>query len=578
MLFDGLAEDLRSQTIAGSPWARMLVTAEPRHVPAGDWLFRQGDPADSLYVVISGSLEVVAEEPTPEVLRVLARGDVVGEVALLTKSERSTGVRARRDTYLMRVTRDAFQQLLREDQDFTLAVTRHLGEQLQAARPATAPSHAPPHVITLVPLGPRVDVAGFAERLAGALRRFGSVDLLREEDAGSEDSFGRLLNQRERKHERVLIVAGGNHAWTDFAIRTADRAVALCDDSSVPDTAPDPRLRGCELAFLTKASRPPALTAWVAALDTHAVHLIRSHDAGDRMARRLAGRSVGVVLSGGGARGLAHIGVVAELVSAGVAIDRFGGTSMGAYIAAAFASGRSAEEVLRHCREEFVRRNPLSDYTLPVYAVLRTRKSREMLARSFGSIHIEELPLDFFCVSCDLIEARTVVHRRGSVAGALGASMCLPAIFPPIPSEGRLLVDGGVLDNLPVGEMATRGEGPVIAVDVSAQFEPPRAAPRAETRRTRMAGHARETLTGWSTTRVPNIKETLIRSMVLGSLDPAGALERGADLVISPVTGRIPLTAFGGIDELVAVGRDAGRRSATAALALSSKQSSGPDA
>ena len=568
MLFEDLADDLRGQTIAGGPWARLLVTAEPRHLPAGDWLFRQGDPADSLYVVISGSLEVVAEDPGPELLRVVARGDVVGEVALLMEAERSAGVRARRDTYLMRVTRDAFEQLLREDPDFTLAVTRHLGAQLQEARPATTPPDAPPRVISLVPLGPRVDVAGFAERLAGALRRFGRIDSLREEDAGSEDAFGRLLNERERGHERVLIVAGGDAGWASFAIRTADRVMALADASAAPEAASDPRLRGCELVLFTTAAQPPSLPAWVAALDPHAVHVIRGDDGVDRMARRLAGRAVGVVLSGGGARGLAHIGVVAELLSAGVAIDRFGGTSMGAYIAAAFASGRSADEVLHRCREEFVRRNPLNDYTLPVYSVLRSRKSAEMLARSFGSTCIEELPLDFFCVSCDLIEAKPVVHRRGSVAGALGASMCLPAIFSPIPSEGRLLVDGGVVDNLPVGEMAGRGEGPVIAVDVSAQFEPPRAGTGPETRRTRMADRAREALTGWSATRVPSLKETLIRSMVLGSLDPAGAIERGADLVIAPATGRIPLTAFAGIDELVAAGREAGRQSAAAALAL----------
>jgi len=569
MLFGDLADDLRGQTIAGSPWARLLVSAEPRRVPAGDWLFHQGEPADSLYVVISGSLEVVAERPAPEeVLRLLPRGELVGEVALLTESVRSAGVRARRDTSLMRVTRDSFERLLREDADFTLAVTRHLGGLLGAARPGTLPPAAPPRVISLVGLGRGIDVAGFAERLVGALRGFGSVDALREEDGSSDEGHGRLLDRCERQHERVVIVAGGGGAWTDFAIRTADRKVALADPSVAPDAAPDPRLRGCELVLVTTSTRPRALAAWVEALDPRTVHLVRDEQALERIARRLAGRSVGIVLSGGGARGLAHVGVVAELLNAGVTIDRFGGTSMGAYIAATFASGCSPDEVAARCREEFVERNPMNDYTLPFYSVLRSAKARQMIARGFGSTRIEELPLEFFCLSCDLVDASPVIHRRGSVAGALGATMCLPAIFAPIPSEGRLLVDGGVLDNLPVGEMAGRGEGPVIGVDVSARFTPAKAPTGRGRRRTRMTGRARAALTGSSAASVPNIKETVMRSMVLGSVDPAGARERGADLVITPDTGGIPLTAWSGIDELVAAGREAGRRSARDALAL----------
>ncbi len=201
----------------------------------------------------------------------------------------------------------------------------------------------------------------------------------------------------------------------------------------------------------------------------------------------------------------------------------------------------------------------LNDYTLPVYGLLRSRKATAMLERSFGDMRIEELPHEFFCVSCDLVAAEAVIHRRGPLRSALGATMCLPAIFPPIPHRGALLVDGGVLDNLPVGEMAARGEGPVIAVDVTAQFAPPSRRSGMTTRRSRLSDRSRELLTGWDATPLPNLKETLIRSMLLGSVDPAGAVERGADLVIAPETGPIPLTAFKQIDELVAAGRAAAR-------------------
>ena len=570
-MIDELAEDLRSSTFAESPWARLTSVAEPRRLQAGDWLFHQGAPADSLYVLVSGSLEVVDEDTEGEVLRVLGRGDAVGELALLTESVRSAGVRARRDTYLLKVTREAFERLLNEQPDFALAIARHLGRLLQTARPATPAVDPLARVVSVLPLAADVDAAGFARSLAEALRTSGAVGELAEPDsagAGSDEAFGRLLNEYERKHEHVIVVAGppgDGRAWTEFTARTADRTVLIAADGmALPQGATREKVRGCDLVLLAGASRRPHLRTWVEALDPRSINVAHTDaERGavvERLARRMAGRSVGIVLSGGGARGFAHIGVVDELLRAGVPIDRFGGTSMGAYVAATFAAGRSASEVQRRCRAEFVQRNPLSDYTVPVYGVLRSRKARAMLERTFGDTRIEDLPYEFFCISCDLVAAATVVHDRGPLRSALGASMCLPAIFPPIPYEGALLVDGGVLDNLPVGEMARRGEGPVIAVDVTAQFAPPARRTGAPTRRSRMSDRSRELLTGWDSTPVPNVKETLIRSMLLGSLDPAGAAERGADLLIAPETGPIPLTAFKRIDELVEAGRAAARQ------------------
>jgi NTE family protein len=586
-----LSEELRSETFTASPWSPLVAVAEPRQVLAGDWLFHEGDAADSMYVLVSGALEVIAESDGAGVMTVLGRGDAVGELALLTESVRSAGVRARRDTYLLKVTREAFEKLLAENFDFALAITRHLGRLLQGSRPAAVDFEPLPRVASLLPLGAGVDAAAFAHRLAEALRPFGSVAMLEEKDAegaASESAFGGLLNRSEHDHERVLVVGGvpgAGSAWTRFAIRTGDRTVAIADGDANPTGAADPGLRGCDLVLLGGESSRASVRAWVPALDPRTIHVVRTDGeyaaTVKRLARRLAAQSVGIVLSGGGARSFAHIGVVDELLRAGVTIDRFGGTSMGAYVAANFAAGRDAGEVERRCREEFVEHSVLNDYTLPVYGLLRSRKARAMLERTFGDTRIEELAHEFFCVSCDLVAAEAVIHRRGPLRSALGATMCLPAIFPPIPYQGSLLVDGGVLDNLPVGEMAERGEGPVIAVDVSAQFAPPSQRAETTTRRSRLSERSRELLTGWDPTPLPNVKETLIRSMLLGSLDPAGAVQRGADLVIAPETGPIPLTAFKRIDELVAAGRAAAREAlarAPAGLGALNSQGNAPGA
>jgi predicted acylesterase/phospholipase RssA len=261
-----------------------------------------------------------------------------------------------------------------------------------------------------------------------------------------------------------------------------------------------------------------------------------------RLARRLAGRSVGLVLSSGGARGLAHVGVLEELSRSGLEIDRVGGCSMGAYIGGMLAMGMDPSEIYDRCRREFVARSPLGDYTVPAHSILRGERARAMLTRTFGDITIEELPREFFCVSCDLFSGEQVVHRTGSLRAAVEASMCLPGVFPPRPRNGMLLVDGGVLDSLPVEAMAATAEGPVIAVDVGRRFQPP---PPRRLRRGRPA--------------LPPLKETLARSIVLGSIDAANRARSRADVVIEPETGDCGMLEFSRLDDMVAAGREAAR-------------------
>ena len=197
-------------------------------------------------------------------------------------------------------------------------------------------------------------------------------------------------------------------------------------------------------------------------------------------------------------------------------------------------------------------------------ALTRGEKARHMLARSFGTARIEALPRRFFCLSCDLIESRSVVHRRGSLMWAVAGSMCLPTVFPPAVTPDGLLVDGGVLNNLPVEEMAALGEGPVIASDVSGRIPPP--VPRRPlgpgSRRGRLLGRARGLIVG-TDIPLPGIRDTLIRAMLLGSVDSDAAAREHADLVIAPDMKGFGLTSW----QQLAHMREEGRRAARAALA-----------
>jgi NTE family protein len=295
-------------------------------------------------------------------------------------------------------------------------------------------------------------------------------------------------------------------------------------------------------------------------------YLVRSGAGVARMARRLSGRAVGVVLSGGGARGAAHLGVLEELLAEGVEIDRVGGASMGALVGGQFAAGLSIDAIASRMAAELVERNPMNDYTIPLVALTRGRKGEAMVRRLCGELMVEDLERDFFSVSSDLIANEAVEHRSGPLAEAVGASVAIPGFVPPVAIGERLLVDGGVLDNLPVARMP-RDEGPVIAVNVSASSAPPPPPSRWRRPRTRaLAAAVRRAVTGVEEPRL-GFAQSLMRSVVLGGQDAAAAASR-ADLFIAPDVSGVDLLDWKSMPAMRLAGRAAARSALAAAPAL----------
>ena len=185
------------------------------------------------------------------------------------------------------------------------------------------------------------------------------------------------------------------------------------------------------------------MTATGAAGLTH----IRRGDPGDleRLVRRLTGRAVGLVLSGGGARAYAHIGVIRALTERGVPIDFIGGASMGGVIAAGLALGWDLEEMDRRIRLAFVDSSPLDDIAFPMLAMTRGGKVARRLEENFGDVQFADLWRPCFCVSSNLTTGMPQVHRRGLVRAALRASISLPGLLPPATQGQNVLVDGAVL-------------------------------------------------------------------------------------------------------------------------------------
>jgi EmrB/QacA subfamily drug resistance transporter len=538
---------------------QLAAKARIRHLPAGKWLFREHDPADEMYIVRAGRLDVV-DETANAVIREYRRGDALGEPALLTGSPRSTSVRAARATDVIAIDRADFTGLVQSSPALLRALNRSLSRRLQDAHVPASTARPRPATVALIAVGDGIPLRRLTGRLGAALEAHLPVAMLCGAEvppppvaAEPAATYGPLLDRAEAGHDLVLLAGGPSlgEPWTKFCLQHADRILAVTGGGPVPPALGNyPELQACDLVAYDAA--PGALDGWAAALDPVGTHLIRETELGAdiaRIARRLAGTSVGVVLSGGGARAFSHIGVLQELTAAGVTIDRIAGVSMGAMIGALFAMGHGAEEIDAICFEEWVQRRPLRDFTVPRHSLIRGERFRSMLQRTYGTRLIEELPRSFICGSTELRSRRLEITRHGPLWEAVGFSICLPVIAPPQVRGRDMFVDGSLVDNLPVKAMSDMGEGPVIAVDVKAAPRRPENGP--EEARSRDA-------------RPPSLGETLTRLLLLGSENTSVAARRHADLVIKPRAEGVGLLEFGQLD----AAREAGRTAAREALKL----------
>ena len=368
--------------------------------------------------------------------------------------------------------------------------------------------------IAVVPLS-SVDVNGFCSELVSALNELAPTTLLtkaivREElgdrtyqprNALHEMKMTRFLGDAEEKHRLVVYLADFKYTWwTQLAIMQADCILLLVRAGEVPQKKQVERClawahesMGVRIELVVISDKESIddedckmrdkLDDWDEEREWVTGHQrIRSpfdHHGLDfiRMCRRITGRSVGLALGGGGARGLAHLGVLRALIEAGITVDMVGGTSQGAYIAALFAeSPDNIEIVTKKAREMSSTlssmKEKILDLTLPMTSMFSGYRFNLGIQKSFGNARIQDLVLTFFCCSVDIQRRNLVVHRKGLLWKYVRASMSLTGYLPPISENGSLLVDGGYLNVVPADVMRTQMQArTVIAVDVSPQTE-----------------------------------------------------------------------------------------------------------
>jgi len=174
---------------------------------------------------------------------------------------------------------------------------------------------------------------------------------------------------------------------------------------------------------------------------------------------------VGLALGSGGARGFAHLGVLKVLEEEDIPVSCLAGSSIGALIAVLYASGHGLNRLYRLAKS--FRRNDFLDWTVPKMGLIAGERITEFIRLVTKGKRIEELSPPVAVVAADLQTGEKVVFRQGEAAQAVRASISIPGVFVPAEIDGRLLVDGGVVDRVPVSVVRSMGADIVIAVDVA---------------------------------------------------------------------------------------------------------------
>ena len=442
-------------------------------LPAGFLLFEAGSEPLGVYLLGSGRLGVKTGSRAGLTAEI-EHGELVGEAGWLLRTQRSATVVALRDSELLLIPNDELDRIAARSTHFSLALARLCARRLRISNTqAYKPKRA--HVFAVVPNSIELDVADFATRLVDELSKSGRTELVWDARATTHPSS--WFNRIEEFNDFVVYVANWSASgWTQQCCRQADVILMAAPAGGTPqpwpgDIAQTAIARGArvELALIHAGKiASGAASGWLKTLPAVLHHQLVEPADFARLARLLMRRGVGLVLSGGGARGFAHLGIVRALREAGIPIDFVGGASLGAIIAAGVAMGWSDEEMRVRYRRSFVETNPVNDYTVPLLALTRGKKVTRLLEREYEAVLIEDLRIPYFCVSANLTTGKLYEHRSGRVSQALRAAVAIPGVMPPVFTDQGVLVDGAAINNLPVDVMQGHAPGFVIGCDVGA--------------------------------------------------------------------------------------------------------------
>jgi len=494
-LFDGLDRAVVDEILAGS---------EHRRFAAGELLCRESDPADSLLVIESGAAEVLVG-PAGRRIRRLRRGDVIGEIALMTGEVRSASVRAVVPVEAVEVRREAVAAMMGPHPQLLMNLSRILSQRLARAHVEHVPAGRG-EAVGIVVAQASAAVADLLSAAAAATPK--AVTSVVVADDLPPETAARALDDLLAHHGYVFVVTHPDTPDLATLLAQLDRTVAIGVEGLPEAETVDLEDKG---------------VAWTA--------------------RHITRTKLGLALGAGGAKGYAHVGVLAVLEEAGYTVDFVSGTSIGAIVGACLAMGMSSGELEQVLRERFSPEVVKAVFNLSFsgtstgYEVMRELTHGLTGERTFADLHIP-----FVAMAADLNSRLPVPISSGSLAEAILASTALAGLFPPFERDRQRLVDGLALVPVPVASVIESGADITVSVNLM----------------------SRETLSAWPGDEpLPTISggrqrmlETLLEVMDLTQLDASVRHAAQADVTLTPRFGPCTWRDFHLADRFISSGRE----------------------
>lgn len=563
-----------------------------RHVSfgSGQVIIRQAEPGTSLFIIVRGRVKVsiVHEGGDYQLLEYLGRGDHFGDMAVLTNGRNMATATAVMDSELLELSAREFQRLLGEMPGFAANVCRTLGLRLDWVAHGRR-RRTEPVVLGLV--NSTIRTQALAAPLARAFAEMGDALFVLTDRPEAWPAEGRYLIERlpqaPRDGDRVSVV----RSRLAQVIEHQDRVLIDLTQRRLEDELPA-LLTQCERAywltepgFLETSSRNlRKLLAtdaglaermhWVWILHegeglapyADEARLLAAPDfkivlsddprrdnpvqrrSIERLLHHVRGTRVGLALSGGGARGMAHLGVLRALNRAGITIDLVAGTSIGALMGASYCAGWDPDDALNEYVRQLtpprlLRRVP-GGHRWFMYGMFRLSAWERMLRPYVTDARLEQMLVPFYVVAADLIGGSTVVRETGDIVHAILESINLPGIALPLLRDGMALVDGGILNNLPGDILPPRGAEVVLGVDVMAKLSRRFAEQHEGSARPRRR-------------KRPGTIETLLRVSEVQESAVTSLRSHWVDLMIAPDTARFDFADFSMGRELADIGEAA---------------------
>ncbi len=507
------------------------------HYHKDEVVFVQGGLGNAMYLIESGQVAVVAQSGSEEkILSYLGPGSFFGEMALLLGEHRSATVRVTIDADLLVLHKADLDEMLVTYPTIALIFSRELSRRLSFTdhRPVIVKAY---NIATVI--GGAVDLLGesMARQTGGRVliiklegaqyvnnvngNASGMVDVIEAQPSLTSSGVAELLSQQLDRYDWILMyILPRVTEVTIKAMELADVSVHIGN------------------AAATWKQILAARKHWIVSDAPSEI---------DPLARRIARKQVGLALSSGTARGIAHIGVLKVLTDNKIPIDVMAGTSAGALFGGLYAAGMSINELVEFALLLNQKSKVLSgmwDFQLPPRSgLIKGNRTMNFIKQFLGDQRIEDLKLPFHIVATDVISGEEVIFSEGALVEAIRASISVIGVFTPAKVGSRYLIDGGAVNPVPTSVLAERGADIIIASSVIPSLED-----RLQRKELKREG------------RVPNVMGVLLSMMEVMESEIIKTRMNPANIVIRPAVEVFSAMEFERAKEFIELGEEAAYR------------------